>query len=160
MVPVARRRRRPRPARRPVGSGLGRARDIGRACPSYATEGALFMYNWAEYIDPENIEEFKTRYNIADWTYDIYDSNEALLTKLEGGATGLYDIAAPTAEFVKVMADEGFIVELPFDRIPNAELINPTFQNFYDPNGPDAKYNNYHIPRTGARPASRSARRS
>jgi spermidine/putrescine transport system substrate-binding protein len=115
--------------------------------PSYATEGALFMYNWAEYIDLDNIEEFKTRYNIADWTYDIYDSNEALLTKLQGGATGLYDIASPTAEFVKVMADEGFIVELDFSRIPNAALINPTFQNFYDPAGADAKYNKYHVPK-------------
>ncbi|HEY7701667.1 MAG TPA: spermidine/putrescine ABC transporter substrate-binding protein [Candidatus Limnocylindrales bacterium] len=115
--------------------------------PSFATEGALFMYNWAEYIDLENIEEFKARYNITDWTYDIYDSNEALLTKLDGGATGLYDIASPTAEFVKVMADKGYIVELPFDRLPNAAPINPQFQNFYDPNGPDAKYNRYHLPK-------------
>ena len=115
--------------------------------PSYATEGALFMYNWAEYIDLENIEEFKTRYNIGEFTYDIYDSNETLLTKLDGGATGLYDLAAPTAEFVKVMADKGYIVELPFDRIPNAALVNPEFQNFYDPAGPDAKYNRYHIPK-------------
>ena len=117
------------------------------AAASFATEGALFMYNWAEYIDLENIEEFKARYNITDWTYDIYDSNEALLTKLDGGATGLYDIASPTAEFVKVMADKGYIVELPFDRLPNAALVNPDFQNFYDPNGPDAKYNSYHIPK-------------
>jgi spermidine/putrescine-binding protein len=121
--------------------------SAGAAEPSFATEGALFMYNWAEYIDLENIEEFKTRYNIGEFTYDIYDSNEALLTKLDGGATGLYDIAAPTAEFVKVMVDKGYIVELPFDRLPNAAFINPTFQNFYDPNGPDAKYNRYHVPK-------------
>ena len=117
------------------------------AAASFATEGALFMYNWAEYIDLENIEEYKARYNISDFTYDIYDSNEALLTKLDGGATGLYDIASPTAEFVKVMADKGYIVELPFDRLPNAALVDPDFQNFYDPNGPDAKYNRYHIPK-------------
>lgn len=115
------------------------------AAASFATEGALFMYNWAEYIDLQNIEEYKSRYNIGEFTYDIYDSNEALLTKLDGGATGLYDIAAPTAEFVKVMADKGYIVELPFDRLPNAKLINPEFQNFYT--GDDAKYNNYHIPK-------------
>jgi spermidine/putrescine-binding protein len=115
--------------------------------PSYATEGGLYMYNWAEYIDLQNIEEFKARYNIGDWSYDIYDSNEALLTKLQGGATGLYDIASPTAEFVKTMADEGFIVELDFDRIPNAALINKTFQEFYDPAGADAKYNRYHLPK-------------
>ncbi len=128
-------------------SAAGSAGTSPAAAPSFATEGALFMYNWAEYIDLENIEEFKARYNIADWTYDIYDSNEALLTKLDGGATGLYDIASPTAEFVKVMADKGYIVELPFDRLPNAALVNPDFQNFYDPNGPDAKYNGYHIPK-------------
>ena len=77
----------------PAGSGEPSAAPA----PSFATEGALFMYNWAEYIDLENIEEFKTRYNISDWTYDIYDSNEVLLTKMQGGATGLYDIGAPTA---------------------------------------------------------------
>src|SRR5919109_3078359 len=35
---------------------------------SYATEGALFMYNWADYVDPENIEEFKRRYDIDNFT--------------------------------------------------------------------------------------------
>jgi spermidine/putrescine transport system substrate-binding protein len=131
----------------PSAAASGEPGTSAAPAPSYATEGALFMYNWAEYIDLQNIEEFKTRYNIADWTYDIYDSNEAMLTKLQGGATGLYDIASPTAEFVKTMADEGFIVELDFARIPNAALINPTFQNFYDPNGPDAKYNRYSVPK-------------
>ena len=105
------------------------------------------MYNWAEYIDLGNIEEFKKRYNITDWSYDVYDSNEVLLTKLQGGASGLYDIGAPTAEYVKQMADEGHIVELDFSRIPNAALVNPTFQNFFDPAGPDAKYNKFHLPK-------------
>jgi len=115
--------------------------------PSYATEGALFMFNWADYIDLENIEEFKARYNIAEYTYDIYPSNEELLTRLQGGATGLYDVCAPTCEFVPTMADQGFIEELDFSRIPNAAFINPTFQNFFDPAGPQAKYNTYHLPK-------------
>ena len=132
------------PSAAPPASG---ASGAPAAEASFATEGALFMYNWAEYIDLENIEEYKARYNIGEFTYDIYDSNEALLTKLDGGATGLYDIASPTAEFVKVMADKGYIVELPFDRLPNAAKVRPDFQNFYDPNGPDAKYNGYHIPK-------------
>ena len=117
------------------------------AAPSYATEGALFMYNWADYVDPENMEEFKARYGIDPFTYDTYASNEELLTKLQGGATGLYDIGAPTAEFLPTMVDEGFIVELDFSRIPNAALINPQFQNFFDPAGPNAKYNSYHLPK-------------
>jgi spermidine/putrescine transport system substrate-binding protein len=115
--------------------------------PSYATEGQLFMFNWADYVDPANIEEFKARYNINEFTYDTYASNEELLTRLQGGATGLYDVGAPTAEFVPAMADQGFIEELDFSRIPNAALINPTFQNFFDPAGEQGKYNAYHVPK-------------
>jgi spermidine/putrescine-binding protein len=113
--------------------------------PSYATEGALFMYNWADYINPENIETFKARYNITDWTYDTYAANEELMTRLQGGATGLYDVASPTCEFVPAMADQGFIDKLDFSRIPNASLINPQFKKFFDPAGPQAKYNDYYM---------------
>jgi spermidine/putrescine-binding protein len=113
--------------------------------PSYATEGALFMYNWADYINEKNIETFKSRYNITDWTYDTYASNEELMTRLQGGATGLYDIASPTCEFVPAMADQGFIDKLDFSRIPNAGLINPQFKKFFDPAGPQAKYNDYYM---------------
>jgi spermidine/putrescine-binding protein len=115
--------------------------------PSYATEGALYMFNWSDYVDPDNIEEFKARYAIEEFTYDIYPSNEELLTRLQGGATGLYDIACPTCEFVPTMADQDFIVELDFSRIPNAKYINPTFQNFFDPAGPQAQYNAYQLPK-------------
>ena len=114
---------------------------------SYATEGALFMFNWADYVDPVNIDEFKTRYGIDEFTYDIYPSNEELLTRLQGGATGLYDIACPTCEFVPTMAEQDFIIPLDMARIPNAAYINPTFQNFFDPAGPQAKYNSYQIPK-------------
>ena len=113
--------------------------------PSYATEGALFMYNWADYINPENIETFKTRYNITDWTYDTYAANEELMTRLQGGATGLYDVASPTCEFVPAMADQGFIEKLDFSRIPNANYINPQFKKFFDPAGAQAKYNDYYM---------------
>ena len=33
-------------------------------------------------------------------------------TRLQGGATGLYDVSAPTCEFVPTMADQDFIAEL------------------------------------------------
>jgi spermidine/putrescine transport system substrate-binding protein len=112
---------------------------------SYATEGALYMYNWADYINPENIETFKSRYNITDWTYDTYPSNEELMTRLQGGATGLYDIASPTCEFVPAMADQNFIEKLDFSRLPTSAYINPQFKHFFDPNGPQAKYNDYYI---------------
>jgi len=113
--------------------------------PSYATEGALYMYNWADYINPENIDEFKKRYSISDWTYDTYASNEELMTRLQGGATGLYDVASPTCEFVPAMADQKFIEKLDFSRIPNASYINEQFKKFFDPAGPQGKYNDYYM---------------
>ncbi len=129
----------------PVGSPSAATSDA--PAPSYATEGALFMFNWADYVDPDNMAEFQTRYGIDEFSYDIYPSNEELLTRLQGGATGLYDIACPTCEFVPAMADQDFIVPLDFSRIPNAAFINPTFQNFFDPAGPQGKYNGYQLPK-------------
>jgi len=121
--------------------------EPSEAAASFATEGALYMYNWSDYISEDNIKEFQRRYDITDWTYDTFQSNEELLAKLQGGATGLYDVGAPTAEFLKAMVDGDFLQELDFARIPNSKHINPQFQHFFDPNGPDARYNNYHLPK-------------
>jgi spermidine/putrescine-binding protein len=105
------------------------------AAPSYAIEGGLYMFNWADYIAEANIEEFKTRYGITDWTYDIFGSNSDLLTKLQGGATGLYDISAPTAEYVPTMVEGGFLEKIDWSKVPNAKYINPQFKGlWWDPN--------------------------
>jgi spermidine/putrescine transport system substrate-binding protein len=128
-------------------AGASAGASGGGAAPSYATEGALYMYNWSDYVAEENIEEFKARYDISDFTYDTFASNEELLAKLQGGATGLYDVGAPTAEYVKALVDGGFIEELDFSRIPNSQHISPRFQEFYAADSPDAKYNAYHLPK-------------
>jgi spermidine/putrescine-binding protein len=110
------------------------------------TEGHLFMYNWADYVDPDNIEKFKKDFKTPDFTYDTYASNEELLTKLQGGASGQWDIVAPTAEFIKAMVEGDFIEKLDWSKLPNAALIDPHFQKFYaDP--ADADLNNYYLPK-------------
>lgn len=104
------------------------------APPSYAIEGGLYMYNWADYISEQNIAEFKKRYGITDWTYDIFGSNSDLITKLQAGATGLYDIAAPTAEYVPTLVEGGFLSKIDWSKIPNAKYINPKFKGlWWDP---------------------------
>jgi spermidine/putrescine-binding protein len=135
------------PSAAPSAASSASAAPSVAAEPSYATEGALYMYNWSDYIAEENIAEFQERYNITDWTYDTFQSNEELLAKLQGGATGLYDVGAPTAEFLKTLADGGFIEELDFARIPNSQHINPQFQNFFPADSADAKYNTFHLPK-------------
>jgi spermidine/putrescine-binding protein len=101
--------------------------------PSYAVEDELIMYNWSEYVSPDNMDKFKAEYGIKKFQYDIFDNNDVLMAKLQGGASG-YDIAAPTMNYLPAMIESGFLQKLDMSRIPNMELINPTFRKqWWDP---------------------------
>jgi spermidine/putrescine transport system substrate-binding protein len=106
---------------------------VASPVPSFEIESELLMYNWAAYVSPKNMDLFKEQYGVGTFTYDVYDNNEVLISKLQGGATG-YDIAAPTAEYVPGMVEEGFLQKLDLSRIPNLANINPTFKGlWWDP---------------------------
>lgn len=110
------------------------APSIEASAAPVVTEGALYMYNWADYIAKENIETFKKRFAITDWTYDIYPGNPELLTKLQAGGTGLYDIAAPTAEYVPTLVERGHLSKIDWSKVPNQRYINPQFKGlWWDP---------------------------
>lgn len=95
-------------------------------------EKELFIYNWSDYISDKNIAEFQKRHSLTI-TYDTFANNEELIAKLQGGASG-YDIAAPTAEYVPGMVDEGFLEKLDLTRIPNVKYINKAFKGvWWDP---------------------------
>ena len=106
------------------------------AAPSAAAaevEKELFMYNWAAYVSPDNMDKFKAEFGVETFTYDVYDNNEVLIAKLQGGASG-YDIAAPTAEYVPGMVEGGFLQKLDLSRLPNLHYINKTFKGlWWDP---------------------------
>ncbi len=109
--------------------------------PVAEVENELFMYNWAAYVDPDNMAKFQEQFGVETFTYDVYDNNETLIAKLQGGASG-YDIACPTAEYVPGMVEEGFLTKLDLSRIPNVEHINSTFKNlWWDPT------NEYQVPK-------------
>ena len=86
--------------------------------------------------------------------YDVYGNNEELLAKLQGGASG-YDIAAPTAEYVPGMVEEGFLQKLDVSRIPNLAVHQPDVQEACGGTRPTSTRS----PRTTARPASCTAAR-
>ena len=95
-------------------------------------EKDLFIYNWSDYIAATNVAEFEKRHSLKI-TYDTYANNEELIAKLQGGASG-YDIAAPTAEYVPGMVEEGFLEKLDLTRIPNVKYIDPKFKGlWWDP---------------------------
>jgi spermidine/putrescine transport system substrate-binding protein len=127
------------------GAGSAAPSNAPSAGASGAAEGpmedALFMYNWSQYISPDNIETYKAEFGIKTFQYDIFSNNEELIAKLQGGAGG-YDIAGPTAEYVPGMVEEGFLAKLDLSRIPNQKYIDPAFLNLpWDPT------NEYQLPK-------------
>jgi spermidine/putrescine-binding protein len=109
--------------------------DGGATTPPAAdVEKEFFLYNWSDYVAPENIEAFKAEFGVDNFVYDVFSNNEELIAKLQGGASG-YDVCCPTAEYVPGMVEEGFLSKLDKSRIPNLALINPTFKGqWWDPN--------------------------
>jgi spermidine/putrescine transport system substrate-binding protein len=115
--------------------------SVATPAASFEIEKELLMYNWAAYVSPANMDLFKQRYGVETFTYDVYDNNEVLISKLQAGASG-YDIAAPTAEYVPGMVEEGFLQKLDLSRIPNLANINKTFKGlWWDPT------NEYQVPK-------------
>jgi spermidine/putrescine transport system substrate-binding protein len=98
------------------------------------TEGAFYLYNWADYTDLGNIETFKTNYGITDWSYDTFDSNDVMITALQGGKLGQYDVSAPTADLIPALLAGDFIQKVDWSLVPNLQYINAAFRKqWWDP---------------------------
>lgn len=111
----------------------------------------LNVYNWGEYISDgsegsyDTVAEFETWYQETygqkvHVNYDTYASNEDMYAKLSAGAVS-YDVVIPSDYMIARMAEEGMLLELDFDNIPNYENIDDNFKGlFYDPD------NRYTVP--------------
>jgi spermidine/putrescine transport system substrate-binding protein len=92
----------------------------------------LHLYSWADYLHPDAIAEFEKRHGLRV-IYDTYASNEALLAKMQAGASN-YDVIVPTSYMVKNLKKLGLIQKLDKQRLPNFKYIMPRFQNTaFDP---------------------------
>lgn len=97
------------------------------------------VYNWADYIDEEVIREFEREFGIRV-NYDVFSNNEELHAKLIAGATG-YDVIFPTDYMVEVLIEEGLLMPLDHDALPNLKHIDPRFLDApFDPG------NEYSVP--------------
>lgn len=99
----------------------------------------LNIYNWSDYIAEDTIPDFEKEFGVKV-NYDTYEDNEAMLAKLQAGATG-YDIVVPTGYMIEIMLKQKLLTPINHENIPNLknvskELINPP----YDPG------NKYTIP--------------
>ena len=108
----------------------------------------LNVYNWGQYIadgsddSMDIIAEFESRYPNIKVNYQTYDSNETMYSKLVNGGITV-DVIIPSDYMIARMRQEGMLLELDFDNIPNYRYIDETFKNTsYDPE------NKYSVPYT------------
>jgi len=86
-------------------------------------EKILHVLNWSDYVGPTTLEDFKAKTGIAV-TYDVFDSNEVLETKLLAGRTG-YDVVVPTAPFLERQIKAGVFLKLDKSQLPNLSNMDP-----------------------------------
>jgi len=100
--------------------------------PEEATDKVLNFYNWSEYIEPEIFTLFEEETGIRV-VEDTFGSNEDLLGKLQGGATG-YDVIVPSDYMVTTMIELGLLAELDHSKLENLGNLDPSFTDPpYDP---------------------------
>ncbi len=92
---------------------------------SFAAEDpVLNIYNWADYIDPEIIDEFEAEYGIKV-NYDIYDSAEMVDTKLLTGGSG-YDLVVHASTNSELLVPIGVYLPVDHSRLKNWSNIDPS----------------------------------
>lgn len=87
----------------------------------YTGENTITVYNWGDYIDPELLDQFEDETGIKV-IYETFDSNEAMLTKIEQGGTS-YDIAVPSEYMIDKMKQEDLLLPIDHAQLPNLKNI-------------------------------------
>ncbi len=109
--------------------------------PQGAAEPTLHLYIWSNYTSEKLLRDFEARYRCRV-VVETYDSNEALLAKLQTGVAR-YDLIAPSDYMVGILAREGLLRPLERARLRNWQNLDPAFLNApYDPE------NRYAVPYT------------
>lgn len=109
------------------------------ASEGYSGGNTLTVFNWGDYIDPGLIAEFEEKTGLTV-IYQTFDSNEAMMTKIEQGGT-TFDISVPSDYAISKMKEDGLLLPIDHAKVPNLKHIDSRFMNLsFDPD------NAYSIP--------------
>ncbi len=100
----------------------------------------LNIYTWSTYSSRRVAQGFEREFH-CKVNYDLYDSNEALLAKLQAGNVS-YDLVVPSDYMVQILIRQGLLAPLEKSKLPNAWAnIDPRFLGLpFDP------HNDYAVP--------------
>lgn len=93
----------------------------------------LYIYTWSGYTNNQLLNQF-TESTGVEAVANVFDSNEAMLAKVQAGGGADYSIIYPSDYMVRQMLEMGLLMELDPDRITGLKHIIPKFENpEYDP---------------------------
>ena len=96
---------------------------LGFTVAASAQTKELNIYNWSDYIAEDTLANF-TKATGIKVTYDVFDSNEVLESKLLAGSTG-YDLVFPTAlPFAKRHVQAGMYAKVDKSKLPNLKNLD------------------------------------
>ncbi|MEM1334933.1 MAG: spermidine/putrescine ABC transporter substrate-binding protein [Actinomycetota bacterium] len=98
-------------------------------CEPGQTDGDLAVFNWSEYIAPEQLEAFSAQFGV-DVSEDTFESNEAMQAIVSQGGSG-FDLIVPSDYMVNIMRESGDLLRLDRDAIPNLSNIGEEYLGFY-----------------------------
>jgi len=114
--------------------------EAGKGAAGPAADGAkeVNVYNWSDYIAEDTIPNFEKQTGIKV-TYDVFDSNEVVETKLLAGSSG-YDIVVPTLNFLGRQIQAGVFMPLDKSKIPNYANLDPELMKRIERQDPGNQY--------------------
>ena len=101
---------------------------VARTWPTERNLPQLNLYMWSTYVSPRVVHGFEREFH-CKVNYDLYDSNEALLAKLQGGNVD-YDLVVPTDYTLEILIQQHLLAPLDKSRLPNVWAnLDPRFRN-------------------------------
>lgn len=91
-----------------------------------AASKQLNLFIWSEYIDPAIIRSFEQKFE-CKVNVDLYEDNEAMLAKVQGGGAGLYDVVVPSDNILPAMLKQNLLAPLRHKNIPNLKNLDEKF---------------------------------
>jgi putrescine transport system substrate-binding protein len=86
-------------------------------------EKVVSVLNWSDYVGDTTNADFSAKTGI-QVTYDVFDSNEVLETRLLAGRSG-YDVVVPTAPFLERQIKAGVFRKRDKAKLPNLSNLDP-----------------------------------
>ncbi|HKE92888.1 MAG TPA: polyamine ABC transporter substrate-binding protein, partial [Povalibacter sp.] len=96
------------------------------------------VYNWSDYIADDTVKNFEEKTGIKV-TYDVFDSNDVLETRLLAGNSG-FDVVVPSASFLERQIKAGVFQRLDKSLLPNLQNMDPDIMQRVALHDPDNAY--------------------